>query len=225
MKEFSILLFKRLATSQKVIIFSVIALFLLLGIWIISTYTHPNQSNDYKHETLCLPDSTVSPPTEPLDPDEALWQEITTQPGDSLALIFKRMELSPTILHAVMDKNPEAPLLTQIQPNQRIKFLIHDHQLEQLILPLSPTRTLIVRRDENENSYTTKIHANKTYVRIQSATGIVHHSLYMTAKQYHIPYTLIRQMTDILGWEINFKRDIREGDHFTLVYEAHYIEK
>lgn len=224
MKALSILLLKRLAAYQKVVIFTVVTLVVLASLSIIKTYTHTNQSANYIHETLCLPDSTTIPPIEPLDPDEALWQEITTQPGDSLALIFKRMELSPAILHAVMDKNPEAKSLTQIQPNQRIKFLIHDHQLEQLILPLSPTRTLTVRREENENTYSTKIHDHKTYVQIRSATGIVHHSLYITAKQYHIPYTLIRQMTDILGWEINFARDIREGDQFTLVYEAHYIE-
>jgi len=224
MKAPSMLLLKRLITYKKVVALTVVTLLSLVSFWIINTYTHPNQPADYIHQTLCLPDATVIPPIEPLDPDEALWQEITTQPGDSLAIVFKRMELSPTVLYAVMNKNPEAKSLTNIQPNQRIKFLIHDHQLEQLILPLTPTRTLTVRRDENENTYSTKIHAYKTYVQIRSATGIVHHSLYMTAKKHHIPYTLIRQMTDILGWEINFARDIREGDQFTLVYEAHYIE-
>ena len=224
MKALSILLFKRLAAYQKVVIFTAVTLVVLASFGIIKTYTHTNQATDSIHETLCLPDSTTIPPIEPLDPDEALCQEITTQPGDSLALIFKRMDLSPSILHAVMDKNPEAHALTHLQPNQRIKFLIHDHQLEQLILTLSPTRTLTVRRDENENTYATKIHTEKTYIQILSATGIVHNSLYITAKQYHIPYTLIRQMTDILGWEMNFTRDIREGDQFTIIYEAHYIE-
>jgi murein DD-endopeptidase MepM/ murein hydrolase activator NlpD len=224
MKAPSMLLLKRLTAYKKIVALTVVTLLSLVSFWIINTYTRPNQSADYMHQTLCLPDATVIPPIEPLDPDEALWQEITTQPGDSLAIVFKRMELSPTVLYAVMNKNPEAKSLTNIQPNQRIKFLIHDHQLEQLILPLTPTRTLTVRRDENQNTYTTKIHAYKTHIQIRSATGIVHHSLYMTAKQHHIPYTLIRQMTDILGWEINFARDIREGDQFTLVYEAHYIE-
>ena len=225
MKASSMLLLKRLTTSNKVIALTVATLLSLLSFWILKTYTHPNQSNDYMQQTLCLPDATTTiPPIDPPDPFEALWQEITTQPGDSLAIVFKRMGLSPTVLHAVMDKNPEAKTLTNIQPNQRIKFLIHDHQLEQLMLPLSPTKSLIVRREESDNRYSTKIHARKTYVQIRSSTGVVHHSLYMTAKQYHIPYTLIRQMTDILGWEINFARDIREGDQFTLVYEAHYIE-
>jgi len=223
MKAPFILLFKRLAAYQKVVIFSVVILLSCVSFWIINIYTHSNLSSQDTQQTLCLPEATVIPPIEPSDPDEALWQEITTQPGDSLALVFKRMELSPTILHAVMDKNPETKSLTQIQPNQRIKFLIHDHQLEQLILPLTPTRTLTVRRDENKNTYSTKIHDHQTSVQIQSATGIVHHSLFMTAKQHHIPYTLIRQMTDILGWEINFSRDIREGDQFTIIYEAHYI--
>lgn len=224
MKERLLLLFTRLATYPKVMTFSIV-LFLSLGsFWIINTHTYSNQPTDDTLQTQDLADAAIIPSLEPHDPFETSWQEITTQSGDSLATIFKRMELSPAVLYAVMDKNPEAELLTHIQPNQEIKFLIHDHQLEQLILSLSPTRALTVRRDENQHTYTTKIHTNKTYVHIRSATGIVHHSLYMTAKQYHIPYTLIRQMTDILGWEINFARDIREGDQFTLIYEAHYID-
>ncbi|MDF1827720.1 MAG: peptidoglycan DD-metalloendopeptidase family protein [Legionellaceae bacterium] len=224
MKALSILMLKRLASYQKILICSAISLLVLGSCWIIKTYTHTNQTADEMYQTQCTSDEAVIPPKDPQDPDEALWQDITAQPGDSLALIFKRMDLSPATLHAVMDNNPEAHALTHLQPNQHLKFLIHDHQLEQLILSLSPTRTLTVRRDENDNTYTTKTHHHKTSIKIQSATGLVHHSLYTTAKQYHIPYTLIRQMTDILGWEINFARDIREGDQFTLIYEAHYID-
>lgn len=172
-------------------------------------------------ENLRLPvlvEKAPEPPEENLIP----WQEVTTRPGDSLAIVFKRMGLSPQTLHALMDQNPHAKKLSNLKPNQTLKFLIHETELEQLILPLSQTESLAIKYEDGR--YHTHIHQHETEVQPQTKSATVHHSLYVTAKQAGISYALIRQMTEILGWEINFARDVREGDQFTLHYEAHYIE-
>jgi murein DD-endopeptidase MepM/ murein hydrolase activator NlpD len=152
------------------------------------------------------------------------WQNIITRPGDSLATIFKRMGLSAQLLHTIMNNNPHAKTLTQIKPNQTIKFLIHDTTLEQMVMPRSLTQVLVVQRDDDNIHYTSTLHARETHIEPQTITTTLHHSLYITAKKANIPYRLIQQMTDILAWEINFARDIREGDQFTIHYEAHYLE-
>jgi murein DD-endopeptidase MepM/ murein hydrolase activator NlpD len=55
-------------------------------------------------------------------------------------------------------------------------------------------------------------------------TATVKGSLYASAKRANIPYKLIKQMTDIFNWEMDFIKDIRSGDRFTILYEAFYIE-
>ena len=60
--------------------------------------------------------------------------------------------------------------------------------------------------------------------RNEYLTATVHGSLYSTAKRENLPFKLIKQMTDIFNWEIDFIKDIRSGDQISILYEAFYIE-
>ncbi len=153
--------------------------------------------------------------------DNPSWQEIKTESGDSLATLFTHMGLSAKSLHAVLQNNPHAKVLTQIKPNQVVQFLIHNTELEQLILPISKTQSLTVKRIEEH--FETQIKTHETYIKPETVTGSIQHSLYTTSRKTQIPYALIQQMANILAWQINFSKDLREGDQFTIHYEVHYI--
>jgi murein DD-endopeptidase MepM/ murein hydrolase activator NlpD len=72
--------------------------------------------------------------------------------------------------------------------------------------------------------YKTKIESQKVTTHDHYITATVNGSLYNTAKHSNIPYKLIRQMTEILGREIDFSKAIRSGDQFSIIYDAYYIE-
>ena len=40
----------------------------------------------------------------------------------------------------------------------------------------------------------------------------------------NIPSKLIQQMTELLNWEIDFAREVRAGDQFSILYQAYYID-
>lgn len=211
-------LMKSLAYSPRQVYTIAIVVILLLGLVLLFTPHHALTPK--LEQALELP--------EPLAPgddaeDGADWQEIQTRPGDSLSSLFSRMGLSPQTLHLIMDKNPHAKTLTQIKPNQTIKFLIEGTSLKQLILPISDTKSLTIT--EKDSQFETKVETLKTFVKPEVVHATVEHSLYLAAKEAHIPYSLIRQMTEILSWQMNFSRDVRKGDSFTIRYEAHYIDK
>lgn len=151
-----------------------------------------------------------------------VWQNIKPRPGDSMAIIFNRLGLSAKNLHAVLDKNPHAKALTSIKPSQQIQFLISNHTLEKLVIPVNNIQTLTVYRVGKV--YKTKVDSKKVTTRDHYITGTVKGSLYSTAQRMNIPYKLIRQMTTILGKEIDFSRAIRAGDQFSIIYDAYYIE-
>ena len=154
--------------------------------------------------------------------DSNKWQIITTRTGDSMAAIFKRAGLSPKTLQAIIYKNPHIKLLAGIKPNQNIQLLVHEQTLETLILPLSSTESLHVQREGSR--YTTRIQSKKMSIQNQLATATVKGSLYGTAKRMNISYKLIQQMTTIFHWDIDFSREVRAGDQFTILYKAYYIE-
>lgn len=153
---------------------------------------------------------------------EDKWTIITTHEGDTLAGIFQKQGLSAKNLSLVLQDNPHAKKLTSIRPGQKIQFIIRDDVLEKLIFPISPTQSLLIYRDKT--NYKSQISSRKTTSNNHFVTATVRGSLYGTAKQMNIPYKLIQQMTAIFNWEIDFSKDVRAGDQFTIVYKAFFID-
>ncbi|WP_133128376.1 peptidoglycan DD-metalloendopeptidase family protein [Legionella nagasakiensis] len=153
---------------------------------------------------------------------EDKWETVITKKGDTLAGLFRQLGISRKTLTAVLHNNPHAKTLTSIKPGQQLRFVIHDQVLEKLIVPLTPTQSLLVYRSGQR--YLTQISSRKVTSHHHYLTATIQGSLYNTAKRMSIPYKLIQQMTDLFNWEIDFSKDVHAGDQFTIVYEALYVE-
>lgn len=198
-----------------------------LPYFLVKNFSH--KKNDFTHQSISLPQLAESEPIEEPEIAESVkevkdneWQTIKPRPGDSLAIIFNRLGLSAQNLHAVLDQNPHAKILTSIKPSQQIQFLINKKKLEKLIIPVNNIQSLTVYR-EGEH-YKNKLESKKMTTHDHYITATVKGSLYTTAKNLNIPYKLVTQMTTILGKEIDFSRAIRPGDQFSIVYDAYYID-
>ncbi len=58
-------------------------------------------------------------------------------------------------------------------------------------------------------------------VQPQVASGSISSSLYQAADEARVPETITNQMAEIFGNDIDFRRELRKGDAFSVVYEAH----
>lgn len=185
-----------------------------------------NNKTHYTHKTLSLPelDELQDEPQEELAKaaKNNEWTVVTTHQGDSLGSVFKRLGLSQQTLLAVIHNNPYAKQLAGIKLNQQIQFLIRDKILEQLVFPLNATQVLIVSREGNQ--YVSKVNSRAMNSHNQFLTATVQGSLYGTAQRLHLPYKLVQQMTEIFNWEIDFAKDIRAGDQFSILYKAFYVD-
>ncbi|KTC88263.1 MULTISPECIES: peptidoglycan DD-metalloendopeptidase family protein [Legionella] len=147
---------------------------------------------------------------------------IKTRPGDSLAAVFNRLGLPSQTLHTIMRENPSTKSLARLKPNQQLQFLIKNRTLEKMIAPLSSTQFIVVNREGRH--YRSKINSYKVTQQNQYITATVRGSLYGTAKSHNVPYKLMQQMTEIFAWDINFAKDVRAGDQFTIIYKALFVE-
>ncbi|MDP1614305.1 MAG: peptidoglycan DD-metalloendopeptidase family protein [Methylococcales bacterium] len=150
------------------------------------------------------------------------WKIVKTRDRDSLANVFNRSGLSAQTLHTIMRENSRIKVLSQLKPNQELQLLINNHTLEKMLIPLTTTQYVVIYR-EGEH-YKSKINTHKMNSHNHFLTATVNGSLYGTAKRQNIPYKLIRQMTEIFSSDIDFAREVRAGDQFTIIYKAFYIE-
>jgi murein DD-endopeptidase MepM/ murein hydrolase activator NlpD len=219
---------KRLDVSQKktakpskslaiiAFLFTILLSYLLVSLW-----SHHHKVK-YANKSLSLPElQSLRSDTEESEENNG-WTIVKTRSGDSLSSIFQRAGLSKRTLQTVLHNNPHAKALANIKPEQQIQLFIRDEILEKLIFPVSATQFLVVTHDGK--NYSSKLKSRKMDSQTDYLTATVRGSLYSTAKRMNVPNKLIRQMTDIFHWEIDFIKDIRAGDQFTMVYQAYYID-
>jgi murein DD-endopeptidase MepM/ murein hydrolase activator NlpD len=147
---------------------------------------------------------------------------VKTRSGDSLATVFNRLRFSPQTLQTILRDNPRTKAFSKLKTNEQLQFVIKNHVLEKLTLPISPTQYMVITR--NGTHYKSTINSYKTTTHNHYITATVRGSLYNTAKRSNVPYKLIQQMTEIFAWDINFAKEVRDGDQFTIIYKAFFIE-
>ncbi len=83
--------------------------------------------------------------------------------------------------------------------------------------------------DLDLESHVTWIREGDTFVRrdgtypvthnLRGVAGEIHSSLYASLADVDAPLALAAKLNDILGWDIDFKRDLRRGDTFEIIYD------
>ena len=148
------------------------------------------------------------------------WQSVTVKTGDSLALIFSRLGLSPNTLFQLMSLGKNVSRLKKLRPGQTLNFHIIDKELLDLEYEMGLTDTLKISKQDAH--YQAEIIHKELETVVKNASTIIKDSLFLSAKKSGLSDNLIMQLVSIYGWDIDFALDIREGDTFTVIYEEQY---
>lgn len=175
-----------------------------------------------------LASSTVIEPklnTEQFATDDA-WQELTVRKGDNLAKLFERAGVSATDMAEVLQSGPDAKTLKHIFPGQKLAFqLDKDGQLVALRYEESELKsTLYNRNTTDESNFVAEKINRDPEVRHQFANGTITSSLYKAGLDAGLSDALILQMAEIFGGEIDFVQDLRQSDHFVVMYDEYYLD-
>src|SRR3990167_323685 len=208
---------KKFISNKKLYLTTIIFLTFAILFFVLKFNKNSISYNDIE---IPIPDDTFA--SAPTTDEVNDWITITTKPKDTLGKIFNQTEISSGTLQNILKNNPHAKQLTQIKPGQNIQFLINNKALDKLIFPLNISQFLLVYREGDK--YITKVKERKVEIHNDFLTATIEGSLYRTAKRLNIPYKLMQQMTKIFEWNIDFSKDIKEGDQFSLLYKASYID-
>jgi murein DD-endopeptidase MepM/ murein hydrolase activator NlpD len=151
------------------------------------------------------------------------WQEVTVKSGDSLAAIFKRLDISPQELHNLLELGGATQNLRKIYPGQVLRVVTGpDQQLLRLSYPIDQLNTLEVSR--NEAGFDVSTVTVTPEFRTKTASGTIDSSLFLAGNKAGLSDSLTMELAGMFGWDIDFVLDIREGDRFTVLYEEMYVE-
>ncbi|MET0103032.1 MAG: peptidoglycan DD-metalloendopeptidase family protein [Sedimenticola sp.] len=184
------------------------------------TLPAPTQPEQADTATPAVQSAVVS--TTPA-PAPGRWIEESVKSGDSLARIFSRLELSANLLHRIVHSSKEAKQLANIRPGETLRVRLDDQdELLELVHQRSPVLSLrILPQGE---SFETQLIERDLETRTATVSGTITDSLYQSAQRAGLDDSLIMELANIFGWDIDFALEIRSGDTFSLIYEEKYLD-
>lgn len=174
--------------------------------------------------SLDLDTSKLETNSQLLSVDEPDWQTFSVQKGDNLAMLFKRADLTPQETYHVSKAGELANKLLKMMPGDQISLLI-DAQgaLLSLRYAYSANETLLIDRTA-EKTFTSQLEQKPISTQLGFAQGEIESSFWNAGIKAGMSQRHIMDLAGIFGWDIDFALELRQGDHFNLVYEEHYID-
>lgn len=141
--------------------------------------------------------------------------------GDNLSNIFTALGLN-TELHEILQLGEPVKELKSIHPQQKIHFYLQDDSLIKLELETSLNRQLQIIQQQEK--YVVNEVIRDFDIQTQAAHSIIENSLFLSGQRAGLSDSVIMQLANIFGWDIDFALDIRSGDQFSVIYEEKYLD-
>lgn len=149
-------------------------------------------------------------------------RELRIQRGDTVSSLMVRMNILDEEATAFLRSNREADaLFRQLVPGKTLTAkLTANGDLQSLIFPLNGGKDTALLIQRSPQGFAASVHDLQFESRISLQTAVIRHSLFGAADDAGIPDSVAAQLADIFGGDIDFHRDIRKGDRFSVIYET-----
>lgn len=191
-----------------------------------------------------LPQRVVTEPVEaePLAPQLealaahaiALYRSEQIRSGDTVDSLFKRLGIVDVRAANFLRNDPVARSLFTGRSGKSVQARADTHgRLEELVARYAPdnaeqltthfTRLRISRStaaSANAPAYTSRLDVVPLEMQTRLGSGTIRNSLFAAADDARIPDVIASQIAEIFSADIDFRRELRRNDTFTVVYEA-----
>ena len=141
---------------------------------------------------------------------------------ENLAIALARVKFEPKDIHIIVAsisklKNGKK-ILSTLPAGMDIHYSIPtDVTGGALKLNFSKTKDIFVWQDFDKN-YISKMFLRPTRLENTLIKGIIKSSLYLSAIKSGMPENTLLEMINLLGFSVDFQREIREGDTFEIMF-------
>jgi murein DD-endopeptidase MepM/ murein hydrolase activator NlpD len=164
------------------------------------------------------------PAVEPIDTAADIFvREERIQRGDTVSALLTRLGIDDNeAVNFVRNERKAAAISRQMSPGKAVTAKVsRDGTLLSLVFPLNggKDQALAIERDAN-NRYHISEQALPLETHVLMKSAEIRYSLFGATDAAGIPDTIATQLADIFGGDIDFHRDIRKGDRFSVIFES-----
>lgn len=160
----------------------------------------------------------------PVDSDLPYVYNERILPGDTLQSIFQRLGVEDQQAWTYLNGNVEMRnVLRQLRAGRSLVAMVApDGQLVSLNLPISRSSDRFIVKRDGDSFIASGGDAAQTETLVEMRSGTITHSLFGATDSAGVPDSVASRFAEIFGTQIDFSRDLRTGDRFSVVYETVY---
>ncbi len=166
-------------------------------------------------EEVALPQFPVN-----ANPDETYWHEERIQRGDTIASVLARLQVDDPEAVRQLRGSREARALYQLVPGKTIRAKVTAEGNLVALRYLAGSKLYSVERVGE--TFTVTQQPAQLETRTLMRSGEIRSSLFAAADAVNLPDAVALQIAEIFSTDIDFHKDLRKGDRFTVVFEAFY---
>ncbi|QYJ77676.1 peptidoglycan DD-metalloendopeptidase family protein [Shewanella acanthi] len=156
--------------------------------------------------------------------DNAPHFERVIESGDTLSALFTKAGVDQQTMYKVLEADLNILALDTLLPGNRIQFwLDNDGQLQKLELYFNAARQVVFSRYEDGSFNVEEVNVEGVWQN-RIVTGDIKGSFYVSAQKMGLAAGDIQRIEDLLKEKVNFARDLRAGDTFSVLVNDQYVE-
>jgi murein DD-endopeptidase MepM/ murein hydrolase activator NlpD len=150
------------------------------------------------------------------------WKSVKVKNGDTLYLILKRLGLN-TADATFIAHSDNSKQLVRLIPSRTLHIQSLDGKNpDQLVY--QDSRLTWVHAEKQGDSYKISNYRLPVTKHLRNANGEIESSLFLAGRDAGLNDTLIMEMAEIFGWDIDFAINVQPGDRFKLIFEDLYVD-
>lgn len=166
---------------------------------------------------------SLSAAAAPITPSEdSFVREERIRPGDSAASLLKRLGVDETATIELLRRTPNTDaFFQQISPGKAVTAHIDgDGSLQSLVFPLNTGANKAIYIGRTGEGFKASERELPVDTQVVMKSAQINYSLFGATDAAGIPDGVATQLADIFGGDIDFHRDLRKGDRFSVIYES-----
>jgi murein DD-endopeptidase MepM/ murein hydrolase activator NlpD len=183
--------------------------------------TAPDTSTSFVPTRTVVESLDIALPDRSGDANQIFWHEERFGRGDTISDLLERL--------GVNDEDARA-FLRQVRPGRSLRLLrpgttVQARTAEDgtlLALRYITVRGYLVSFDKQGAKFNTVERQLSLTPQQEMKAGEINSSLFAATDAAGVPDNVATQMADVFGGDIDFRRDLRHGDRFSVIYEMYY---
>ncbi len=152
----------------------------------------------------------------------SFWHSERIQRGDTIAELLRRLNVEDQAASDYLRKSKSTEGLRRLSVGKEVQAETDANGALLALRYLGNDANQVVI-EKSGSGFRTRTLPAQTEQRVQIRTGAIKTNLFAATDEAGLPDPAANQLSDIFGGDIDFHRDLRKGDKFTVIYEMTYI--